>query len=55
MPNNSAKKWDDMNKTEKIMLIGSALDNFQSIGTAKTGGERLKKIAGLIATAYGMK
>lgn len=35
------------------MAIGSALDNLQSIGTAKTGGERLKKIAGLIATAHG--
>lgn len=54
MTNNSAKKWDEMNKGEKALAIGSALDDFRSIGSAKTGGERMQKIAGLVAKTMGL-
>lgn len=55
MSNNSAKTaWDEMNNGQKALIVGSALDDFRSIGTAKTGGERIQKIAGLVAKAMGL-
>lgn len=53
MTNSAQKKSSE--KFNNVLAIDSALENFKSIKTAETGGERLKKIAGLIATAYGMK